>query len=34
MRSENLEIPGFNRELCGTWYTCVGLPGTVKGKAF
>ena len=31
MRSENLEIPGFNRELCGTWYL---LPGTVKGKAF
>ena len=24
MRSENLEIPGFNRELCGTWYgTCT-----------
>ena len=33
MRSENLEIPGFNRELCGVRGTCV-LPGTVKGKAF
>jgi len=31
MRSENLEIPGFNRELCGTWYgTCMIVPGTVK----